>query len=441
MPRFPDPAEPPATRREALAALAAATLLTGGAGLRAWAEDPPPSKAEHEQDERDFVARVNAAIDKGQAHLLRSQLADGMWVAREPAQLPLATDAYGEQALVLLALAKTGIKASAKPMQAGLSGLERAFNTRGGSPRFQGVEPGHRTYAAACWAMLLDALYVEHPAPGAALAKPKMRLPPAAREVLSDINAFFVRTQRRSLWRYPGPAQEERDLSATQYALMALLTAGRLGIHVEPPGETMVYRTALAELLAWQAADGPEVVLMSENPAWEPGGRYPRFTGAGKVKARGWPYVPKGTLTGSMTCAGVSSLAVIKDRLGDDRLPAAQALTRDERLQIDRAILGGLAWLAQNFDVTQNPGAGASWHYYYLYGMERACSLLGVRHLGTHDWYREGADYLIAQQKSDGAWTGSGKDERLDLQSAFALLFLKRATVPTRFPAPAITGG
>lgn len=436
---------------------AAALLLVGALPRGARGEDPPDAppaappeaaprdpaqaKAEHEQDHKRFVARVNAAIDRGQAYLLSSQGPDGRWTPRQPNTI--VVDGYGEQALVLLALAKTGIKANHRAMQTGLDELGRLFNERKGTVRIQGVEVGHRTYAAACWCLLLDALYVEHPEagpaarPGAPAQKPKGRPPPDARATLEDVVEFLIRTQREGLWRYPGPTLSDRDLSATQYALMALLTAGRLGIHAE----AAVYRKALKEVLAWQSETGPDVAVWTENPAWDPSDRYPRFVKSGTTQARGWPYQPKGTVTGSMTCAGVAALAILKDRLSDERLPAAQALTREERGQIDRALLSGLAWLDQHFSVEANPGSGATWHYYYLYGLERACSLLGVRFLGQHDWYREGADYLVQQQAADGSWAGSAKGERLDLQTAFALLFLKRATVPTRFSAPAITGG
>ena len=35
---------------------------------------------------------------------------------------------------------------------------------------------------------------------------------------------------------------------------------------------------------------------------------------------------------------------------------------------------------------------------YYLYGVERVGRLTGRRFIGGHDWYREGADYLVRQQ-------------------------------------------
>jgi hypothetical protein len=66
---------------------------------------------------------------------------------------------------------------------------------------------------------------------------------------------------------------------------------------------------------------------------------------------------------------------------------------------------------------------------------------MGIRFVGTHDWYREGADALLEEQKPSGEWPAGGGAENRYVQTSFALLFLKRATSPTRFRAPVVTGG
>ena len=40
---------------------------------------------------------------------------------------------------------------------------------------------------------------------------------------------------------------------------------------------------------------------------------------------------------------------------------------------------------------SQNFGNGQQWKFYYLYGLERAGRLTGLRFFGRHDWYRMGA--------------------------------------------------
>ena len=64
---------------------------------------------------------------------------------------------------------------------------------------------------------------------------------------------------------------------------------------------------------------------------------------------------------------------------------------------------------------------------YALYGIERA-GILGRRVvIGERPWYPPGAKRLLDEQGRDGLWTGS---YNAAVQSAFAILFLKKATAP-----------
>ena len=58
----------------------------------------------------------------------------------------------------------------------------------------------------------------------------------------------------------------------------------------------------------------------------------------------------------------------------------------------------GIDWMASHFQVGENFGNGQQWKYYYLYGLERAGRLTGIRFFGEHDWYREGAEELVHDQ-------------------------------------------
>ena len=60
----------------------------------------------------------------------------------------------------------------------------------------------------------------------------------------------------------------------------------------------------------------------------------------------------------------------------------------------------------------------------YLYGLERVGDLTSRHLIGKHDWYREGAEYLLRRQMVSGGWGGG------ILDTCFALLFLKRSTTP-----------
>jgi hypothetical protein len=55
--------------------------------------------------------------------------------------------------------------------------------------------------------------------------------------------------------------------------------------------------------------------------------------------------------------------------------------------------------------------------------------------MGAHEWYPEGAEFLLAKQRAGGTWSG---DSLMSLlpdagpDTCFAILFLRRATKPVR---------
>ena len=74
----------------------------------------------------------------------------------------------------------------------------------------------------------------------------------------------------------------------------------------------------------------------------------------------------------------------------------------------------GIDWLANHFDVQQNFGNGQQWKFYYLYALERAGRLGGVRFFGQNDWYRLGAEQIVKEQKPlSGFWHGGGQENEL----------------------------
>lgn len=97
----------------------------------------------------------------------------------------------------------------------------------------------------------------------------------------------------------------------------------------------------------------------------------------------------------------------------------------------DLALERGFAWLAGEFSVKENRPMREIWKYYYLAGLERAGTLGGLRFLGTHDWYREGADELLhSQDRLTGSWIGTGVETDARIATSFALLFLARGRAP-----------
>ena len=78
------------------------------------------------------------------------------------------------------------------------------------------------------------------------------------------------------------------------------------------------------------------------------------------------------------------------------------------------ACMRGIDWLASHFDVKQNLGHGQQYKNYYLYGLERAGRLAGLRFFGRNDWYRSGAEELVrTQNKLSGFWSGNGQENEL----------------------------
>jgi hypothetical protein len=176
-------------------------------------------------------------------------------------------------------------------------------------------------------------------------------------------------------------AGEDGDNSSTQYAILGLHSAARMGLKV--PVE--LWKRTYEETVRRQ---------------WEDGG-------FGYVTDRSY---------GSMTCAGVGTLTLCRHHMGEKE-PAA-----------DEVIERGIGWLDVKFSVTENPNSGESWLYYYLYGMERVGRILDTEYIGDNEWYPFGAKMLLSRQESDGSWVHTGSETDPPLPTSFALLFLTRAT-------------
>lgn len=234
------------------------------------------------------------------------------------------------------------------------------------------------------------------------------------------------------------PKSERYDNSINQYAILGLSSASRCGIKID----LQLIRTIGEEMVKLQAEKGPEIKPVEGLERSKRGrdGKYEkpdRVTRARKkVEARGWKYTGRSGWTdesdqsyGSMTCAGITTLLVTAN--------IAENMTRKEikevfnnennyrqwKENIDEGLEGAFAWMEHRFSVTRNPNKGTYWYYYYLYGLERVGMLAERHHFGVHHWYEEGASVLLTLQRDNGSW-GNVPD------TAFALLFLKRGTVP-----------
>ena len=231
----------------------------------------------------------------------------------------------------------------------------------------------------------------------------------------------------RGGWSY-GPNPLGADNSNSQFALLALYKAQRAfdAAHADIHVNDRTWRLAKDYWEGCQNLDGS------------------------------WGYATIGTGTGSMTCAGISSLIIASNMVhqADARAEGNQIKCCGrgdvENDRIERA----MTWLGKQFRADGNSGEsiGGVWELYYLYGVERVGRLTGQRFIGGHDWYREGADHLVRQQRhiggggpnrpsrspagspvvvarkqgqsADGGWPGGPID------TSFALLFLSKGRRP-----------
>lgn len=207
-----------------------------------------------------------------------------------------------------------------------------------------------------------------------------------------DCFEYLVAHQSEGLWAYPWGGI---DMSNTQFALLGLRAGKELGFEV--PDRTI--ETCLAALFRCQKPDG------------------------------GFPYDPGRDSTGGMTAATLGGLAVLGE-LGKGNERVATLFARN-RANVARAE----TWMETRLLPQGNPYGErywtTSWHYAHLWALERWCGLTGRTRIGTHDWYREIAAWLVDQQQPNGSWGYAGSPELLD--TCFALLFLRRSTVSAPF--------
>jgi hypothetical protein len=134
----------------------------------------------------------------------------------------------------------------------------------------------------------------------------------------------------------------------------------------------------------------------------------------------GWNYGSRGNKKpsyGSMTAGGVSSLAICLQGGKEKRDPL-----QDERVK------RGITWLSQNLSFGNNPQGNNKWHYYWIYGVERAGSLAGTDFFDGRPWYYEGSNALVSMQNADGTW-GTGENDGVKItDTCWAILFLRRAS-------------
>ncbi len=215
--------------------------------------------------------------------------------------------------------------------------------------------------------------------------------PAAYRADLEAAARWLVSVQGASgLWHY-GPS-DEYDHSNSQFAMLGLHAAAQAGLKIAPA--------------QWQKARG----------AWL----------THRNRDGGWGYRQGDASYGSMTAAAVGALLLLGDveEVGRERRFRNGVAPGCGKYALNEPLSAGLDWLGRHFRADANPGRGEMYLYYWLYAVERCGMLSGRRDFGRHDWYREGADFLVRSQSPAGMWTNEIAN------TAFALLFLAKGHKP-----------
>lgn len=316
---------------------------------------------------------VRQAIERGVAYLKKNQKVDGSWT--EHPGYP-----GGLSALCTLALLNCGEPASSPVVQKSLQYL-------------RGLGEPQMVYSTS---LITQVLCAAEPERDAALI----------RTYVNWLEKIQLRSGRTGSWAY-SEGRGTGDNSNAQFALLALFEAERAGVKVQR--ET------------WERARAYWEECQNDDGSW---GYF-----------RGEPP------TGSMTCAGIASLVIAAGmtHAGDARVVDGTVTCcgmQEENERLERA----LAWMSAKFSVERNPTPAGlttihsdkTWLYYYLYGIERVGRMTGSRFLGKHDWFREGAEFLVSRQdRLQGFWRGETFAEQNPLvTTSFALLFLSKGRRP-----------
>jgi hypothetical protein len=403
--------------------------------------------------------RVNQAIDSGVAYLKTKQFPMGNWDTEVQGDVLYDPEAKGSPyvhptgctSLALYTLLKCGVPRDDPAIKKGFAWLKKTSGTSAkGAGKSYSFRVPDGTYELAVLILALEAKanpYKREKERESDLKfrlkkgeklKTSIKLEPEDEAWMKDLVAALVKRQVKSKgWRYGhwtgqawhnGP-RGDSDLSATNLAMLALLAAERCGFQ-QP---ATFYQSMLRWTASMQEKDGPA------HKRWEPSTNSADERYAATMdKARGFSYLvgssrdDENQATGSMTACGLANIVICstileaRDQKGDIFNPELQSIA-------ERSWWDGVAWLDYWWTVDRNVNHN-SYHYYYLYCLERACDLKRINLLAGHPWYNEGAQVLVDQQAPGGAWNKSDTHRPHDvLNTCFALLFLNRST-------PAITG-
>ena len=381
--------------------------ILGKGKLQYLTKDDPPSQA-----------MIDDAIALGVRYMKR-------WLKENPKQ-------YGAIALVLLACLKSNLVEVDQALF--LENLDNLLKDH----QYTETLIEYDTYTPGLIMMLGEAFI------RASEGLPPSRLTPEISVRAKQMEEKMQKTLECLLATYETRMQEGKagwggpDLSNTQYGILGLHAAARYGLFSPThPKFKVIWNHILTLVLENQCTSNKKInvanIFLQKKNA-----KAGESVVMAQVKVGGWPYQIKtygskknlknetnesAQVSHSMTCTGIASLAIAMQYL-----EKAKALKPVDQQVSQLAILQGLAWLQENYSIWNSYGIGTQHYYYYLYALERAGIIANFKYIGQRDWYREGAFALCVQQSSRGNWSSSTFGSGDEVHTAFAVLFLKRAT-------------
>lgn len=341
---------------------------------------------------------INRAIDAGVAWLRSAQREDGSYgpcmassTAYDGSMASPVCYRLGPTAFSLYTLSVCGVPRDDPAIQRGLTWLRKTA-TR---------DYEYASYESAALVLMLTALNGVDAPKGKLVRSSGHRRPPKGSRFAAeewrwmDGRIEHLRGCGGSAGGFGYWPQEEdyADVSATQFAALALRSASFAGYPV--PADVWL--------------------------------RIVDFHGKLQDPSGGFPYHARNKPSRGMTAAALSTLFICKEQLALEGVKEPPSLAPS----IEKA----LGYMDAHFDVESNPSPHFEgrdhYHYCHLYAIERAGILSGRRELGGKGWYPRGAAFLLREQDRKGRWTdGTCMGPEDVLGTCFALLFLKKATIP-----------
>lgn len=327
---------------KAIVAAALVALLPG----RAAAQAPPPPREVTNED-------VDRAMTQAKRYLWGQQSADGHWTSHSH-----LVPGGGATAIALLALLEAGESRNSPRMKKGLAALA-------------GLKTSN-LYVVTTRVIALSK------------AAAHLKESPYHKQLQADMKYLTAAALRqRGAWGYAGP-ERTGDNSCSQFALLALWEADRVGLRIDPAIVRAVERTWLTR----QQADG----------GWTYSGQ-PKINTASTV---------------SMTTAGLASLYITQDVL----TRACKPYPRRQALDAARQFLG------------KNLKADYYQNGYLAFCVQRVGMASGEKFIAGMDWFAVGAAKLAEPNPYGRSYGGQWGPV---VRASFEMLFLARGRIPLTF--------